>query len=106
MNWLEPPAEPPLPASSSPNDDEDHDQVPEGSPDMSTLNYWAHRLTPLHDPAPSYSVEGVVELGGGGRGKEVGFVGCNRVGVERGKSWCRSLGMGDWADRAVCSDTW
>jgi protein N-terminal amidase len=50
---------------------------------MSTLNYWAHRLMPLHDPAPGYTPDGTKEVQ---PGKDVVFVACNRVGTERGKS--------------------
>lgn len=49
---------------------------------MSTLNYWAHRLMPLHDPAPGYRAAGE---GTAQAGKEVVFVACNRVGTESGK---------------------
>jgi hypothetical protein len=71
MNWLDPPAEPPNVAP----------EMDKEAPSEHTLNYWAARLTPLHDPAPGYfaapsDVEG---------GKDVVFVGCNRVGTEEGR---------------------
>ena len=50
---------------------------------MSTLNYWAHRLMPLHDPTPGYTPDGTKDVQ---PGKDVVFVACNRVGTERGKS--------------------
>ena len=58
----------------------------ETGPDIATLNYWASRLTPLHDPAPGYSPDGTRDDQGEGRGNEVVFVSCNRVGVEKGQS--------------------
>jgi protein N-terminal amidase len=80
MNWLDPPAEPPGEgddtAEAAPPKDRE-------APSISNLNYWAARLTPLHDPSPSYG-----EAQGGdaasAQGKEVIFAGCNRVGVEEG----------------------
>ncbi|KAL7421847.1 hypothetical protein Q5752_003618 [Cryptotrichosporon argae] len=79
MNWLDPPAEPPT------EDDADGDDVPAPdplAPSVSNLNYWAARLTPLHDPAPSYAADtGGLPVPGS---KEVVFVACNRVGVEEG----------------------
>ncbi|ODO01812.1 hypothetical protein L198_02538 [Cryptococcus wingfieldii CBS 7118] len=74
MNWLDPPAEPP---------NEDPPQNPL-QPSISNLNYWAARLTPLHDPAPGYSPPSHSEGGEGKEGKEVVFVTCNRVGKEAG----------------------
>ncbi|ODN75755.1 hypothetical protein L202_05766 [Cryptococcus amylolentus CBS 6039] len=74
MNWLDPPAEPP---------NEDPPQNPL-QPSISNLNYWAARLTPLHDPAPGYSPPFHSEGGEGKEGKEVVFVTCNRVGEEAG----------------------
>lgn len=53
MNWLDPPAEPPTASSSSDPDSSVPPQDPQ-SPSISNLNYWAARLTPLHDPAPGY----------------------------------------------------
>lgn len=70
MNWLDPPHEQEE-ASVDEND----------GADESTLNYWAHRLLPLHDPSPSFSMEGMQEME---TGREVVFVACNRVGVEEG----------------------
>jgi protein N-terminal amidase len=52
MNWLDPPAEPPN-SSTGELDTDVPPQDPQ-SPSMSNLNYWAARLTPLHDPAPGY----------------------------------------------------
>ncbi|TYJ52010.1 hypothetical protein B9479_007386 [Cryptococcus floricola] len=81
MNWLDPPAEPPT--------EEDTPQNPL-QPSISNLNYWAARLTPLHDPAPGYSPpphsakEGGEGKGKEGKGGEVVFVTCNRVGEEAG----------------------
>jgi len=77
MNWLDPPADPS--ADAEPQDPE--------APSESNLNYWAARLTPLHDPTPGYSTptpERAVELGGDD--KEVVFVSCNRIGTEEGES--------------------
>lgn len=76
MNWLDPPVEPPNVAPP---------QDPE-APSESNLNYWAARLLPLHDPTPTYSSpkpDADVEVDGNGR--EVVFVGCNRVGTEEGE---------------------
>ncbi|WVQ76501.1 hypothetical protein IAR50_006170 [Cryptococcus sp. DSM 104548] len=80
MNWLDPPAEPP-------NEDPPQDPL---RPSISNLNYWAARLTPLHDPTPGYappteSTNG--EDGEGKEGKEVVFVVCNRVGEESGTTF-------------------
>lgn len=69
MNWL---ASEQAPESSEKEDESDND-----GPSMSTLNYWAHRLMPLHDPAPSYAT------GGDEGGRRVTFVACNRTGRER-----------------------
>lgn len=77
MNWLDPPVEPPN--AAEPQDPE--------APSESNLNYWAARLLPLHDPTPSYSSpkpDADVEVDGNGR--EVVFVGCNRIGTEEGES--------------------
>lgn len=74
MNWLQPPAEPP---DDAPPQDPD-------APSESNLNYWAARLTPLHDPTPGYasaSEDGVVVQGG----REVVVVTCNRIGTEEGR---------------------
>lgn len=76
MNWLDPPVEPPnVPAPQDPE-----------APSESNLNYWAARLLPLHDPTPSYSSpkpDADVEVDDNGR--EVVFVGCNRIGTEEGE---------------------
>ena len=74
MNWLAPPAEPP--GLNPPLDP--------SSPSESNLNYWAARLSPLHDPAPGYTSLSPVERADPGSGKEVVFVACNRVGEEEG----------------------
>jgi protein N-terminal amidase len=85
MNWLNPPEE--LPPSLRPRSPGPEPKPPrETGPDIATLNYWASRLTPLHDPAPGYSPDGSRDGQGEGRGKEVVFVACNRVGVEKGQS--------------------
>ncbi len=77
MNWLEPPAEPPE-VDVPPQDPE--------APSMSNLNYWAARLTPLHDPAPGYVSPAPTDREEPKPGGEVVFVGCNRVGTEEGMS--------------------
>ena len=58
---------------------------------MSTLNYWAHRLMPLHDPTPGYTPDGTKDVQ---PGKDVVFIACNRVGTERGKSFLFSFFFG------------
>lgn len=84
MNWLDPP---PSPGDEPPQIDEDR-------PSMSTLNYWAARCTPLHDPTPGYEqqADGKSQLGGisavSRKEGEIIFVACNRVGKENGAfSW-------------------
>jgi protein N-terminal amidase len=74
MNWLQPPSEPP--SEESPVDPE--------APSESNLNYWAARLTPLHDPTPGYETT-MTERAEPRLGKEVVFVACNRVGLEEGQ---------------------
>jgi protein N-terminal amidase len=76
MNWLQPPAEPPQ---------SDALPIDPLAPSESNLNYWAARLTPLHDPAPGYVSPAPVERAEPKLGKEVVFVGCNRVGTEEGE---------------------
>lgn len=78
MNWLEPPGEPPA-------DDQAVTSAAQNSegPELSTLNYWAHRLTPLHDPAPDYASPETT--GSSLMPDQVTFVACNRVGTERGE---------------------
>lgn len=72
MNWLDPPREP-------------GDEVGDtDGPEESTLNYWAHRMTPLHDPSPSFEVAEVNQVESE---TEVVFVACNRVGVEEGTTF-------------------
>lgn len=113
MNWLEPEL------------DEDEEDMSEEermeverlkggeSPCLPNLNYWAARLSPLHDPSPLYSRDdgGVSEVGSGagrarqggegngGRGgsgdgqsgdKSVVFIACNRTGTERGTTFSGS----------------
>jgi hypothetical protein len=77
MNWLDPP---PPPGEEPPIIDADR-------PSMSTLNYWAARCTPLHDPTPGYepqaSSEAAEEMDTHKTG-EIIFVACNRVGQEKG----------------------
>lgn len=80
MNWLQPPQEPP----DDPVAAIEAAAVDDDGPELSTLNYWAHRLMPLHDPAPGYR-DSVAEPGTEPRGKEVVFVACNRVGTESGE---------------------
>lgn len=80
MNWLEPPQEPPDDAAAV----EEATKSTDDGPEMSTLNYWAHRLNPLHDPSPGYSASAGPT--GQSTGKEVVFVACNRVGTESGMS--------------------
>jgi len=75
MNWLQPPSEPP----------EETPQLDPEAPSESNLNYWAARLTPLHDPTPGYFSPAPVERAEPKPGKEVVFVGCNRVGTEEGE---------------------
>jgi len=71
MNWLDPPVEPPnVPPPKDPD-----------APSESNLNYWAARLTPLHDPSPDYAPDGGTPER---PPKEVIFVSCNRVGKEKG----------------------
>ncbi len=87
MNWLDPPREPG-------DEVEDTD-----GPEESTLNYWAHRMTPLHDPSPSFEVAEVNQVESE---TEVVFVACNRVGVEEG-----ACSVGCWSQsvfslRFVC----
>jgi len=74
MNWLDPPVEPPNVAPV---------QDPE-SPSEANLNYWTMRLTPLHDPTPGYSWDSPANTIEPKAGKEMVFVGCNRVGTEEG----------------------
>ncbi|ORX34583.1 carbon-nitrogen hydrolase [Kockovaella imperatae] len=77
MNWLQAPVEPP-------NQGLEMDPT---APDESSLNYWAARLQPLHDPTPGYvspSPSSAMDPQGG---KQVTFVACNRVGVEDGKRY-------------------
>lgn len=91
MNWLEPPAEPPEAGDTGA-------PVPPQDPlrpSESNLNYWAARLTPLHDPTPGYGAalagsgpQDAAQMpnpGAAGAGKEVVFVACNRIGTEEGK---------------------
>ncbi|WWC67031.1 uncharacterized protein I206_100938 [Kwoniella pini CBS 10737] len=76
MNWLSPPGEPP----------EDVPEQDPNEPSDSSINYWASRLVPLHDPVPGYATpreETPNPMGG----KDVIFVGCNRVGTEEGTTF-------------------
>ncbi|GHJ84903.1 hypothetical protein NliqN6_1305 [Naganishia liquefaciens] len=84
MNWLQPPQEPP-------DDDSAIEEVTNSAsegPELSTLNYWAHRLNPLHDPSPGYSAS--TGTANPSRGKEVVFIACNRVGTESGTTFAGS----------------
>ena len=84
--WLAaPPADPAAPVDEA----EDDDEHPDG-PSLDTLNYWAHRLTPLHDPPPPAD-PGAAQR----RVKETYFVACNRVGQESGASSCLSIAASD-----------
>ncbi len=102
MNWLapsedEPPASsilPPLDSTSGAQSAQSQSGEPEPNlndnpeaPEESTLNFWASRLTPLHDPSPGYEGGGESEgkVVDREKAKEVVFVGCNRVGVEEGE---------------------
>ncbi|WVO17638.1 hypothetical protein L204_105335 [Cryptococcus depauperatus] len=71
MNWLNPPGETPEGVLS---------EDPNG-PSLANINYWAARLTPLHDPTPNYSDQEGLNAD---KGKEVVFVACNRIGEEEG----------------------
>lgn len=94
MNWLTPSTSPEdgnQEENKAGSESESYTDGDGDGPEMSTLNYWAHRLTPLHDPVPSYTLEGVREgedAGGGVDGKEVVFICCNRVGTEKGEWLC------------------
>ncbi|KAJ9095679.1 hypothetical protein QFC21_005551 [Naganishia friedmannii] len=90
MNWLDPPQEPPddplsVEAAQDRAPSPDNDDL---GPEMSTLNYWAHRLMPLHDPAPTYPAH--ADSSSTSKGKEVVFVACNRVGTEQGTTFVGS----------------
>lgn len=75
--WLAaPPADPN--ATIDPDQAEDDDEHPDG-PSLDTLNYWAHRLTPLHDPPPPVDQDAPPR-----HRKTTTFVACNRVGKESG----------------------
>ncbi|KAL7410471.1 carbon-nitrogen hydrolase [Mrakia frigida] len=83
-NWLDPP---------SPPDAEPVPEMPEDEmPSEDTLNYWAHRLLPLHDPAPYFEEEdrpgkGVEGVSGN---RQTVFVAANRVGTEEGSKFVGS----------------
>lgn len=97
MNWLSP-DEGPSDSNADSNSESNSEINPEDPPPMSTdpdipeestLNYWASRLRPLHDPAPGYMAdpstsESLGQSEDGAEGKEVIFVACNRVGTEEG----------------------
>lgn len=86
--WLAaPPADQDAPID--PDEGEDDDEHPDG-PSLDTLNYWAHRLTPLHDPPPPAD-PGAPQR----RPKETLFVACNRVGKESGASCSLPDGLVD-----------
>lgn len=70
MNWLDPGEQ----DTSDSDSDSDIPRNDPQAPSESNLNYWAARLTPLHDPSPSYGPEI--------QHKELVFVACNRTGVE------------------------
>ncbi|KAL1409625.1 hypothetical protein Q8F55_003621 [Vanrija albida] len=82
MNWLDP-------GEEQDSDSDDDDDVPRRDPEApseSNLNYWAARLTPLHDPAPSYSAPSEAPEEPAAT-KEVVFVAANRVGTEEGTTF-------------------
>ncbi|TXT06032.1 hypothetical protein VHUM_03505 [Vanrija humicola] len=86
MNWLDPGEQD---DSDSDDDADDADRVPKRDPEApseSNLNYWAARLTPLHDPAPSYSGPTQAPEEPAAH-KEVVFVAANRVGTEEGTTY-------------------
>jgi protein N-terminal amidase len=72
MNWLDPP-----------QDDAPTEADGTDGPEESTMNYWAHRLAPLHDPSPVFDSQHASESVHDG--KEVIFVACNRTGTEEGE---------------------
>lgn len=74
MNWLDPP-------ENADDDGPPHDPL---EPSQSNLNYWAARLQPLHDPTPGYESPKPASAVDPRGGKEVVFIGCNRVGTEEG----------------------
>ncbi|ADV24796.1 protein N-terminal amidase [Cryptococcus gattii E566] len=97
MNWLSPPAEPPITTPASGEEPPRPVEPPEDpeAPSEANLNYWAARLVPLHDPTPRYSTAPSTSTstpipgsepksGREGEGKEVVFVACNRIGEEEG----------------------
>lgn len=85
MNWLDPAEQ----DSDTSDEDEDGEPLPPANdpnaPSESNLNYWAARLTPLHDPAPGYSDGADTEPS---TAKQVVFVASNRVGTEEGTRFC------------------
>lgn len=85
-NWLSaPPSDPSCDGLASPDESPDDQEHPEG-PSLDTLNYWAHRLMPLHDPPPLLPEMREGEEGGARIGRETVVVVCNRVGTEGGSS--------------------
>ncbi|CED82967.1 Carbon-nitrogen hydrolase [Phaffia rhodozyma] len=92
-NWLDPPAPtdpPPTGSELEDKEEEDEKDSPDG-PSFSTLNYWAHRLMPLHDPPPPPPGIFLEETSERDERevlqKEVVFVCCNRVGLEEGTTF-------------------
>lgn len=84
MNWLDPGEQ-----ENDSDSEDDEDDVPRRDPEApseSNLNYWAARLTPLHDPAPSYSAPAQAPEEPSPH-KEVVFVAANRVGTEEGTTF-------------------
>ncbi|RSH84550.1 Carbon-nitrogen hydrolase [Apiotrichum porosum] len=106
MNWLDPREQDSDSDSDSDSDTDTHsdtgsdgERVPPrdpNAPSINNLNYWAARLAPLHDPAPTYAAAAPPGYDGAGAGagagapsasappKEVVFVSCNRAGTEGG----------------------
>jgi protein N-terminal amidase len=80
MNWLDPAEQD---TADSDSDDEMPSRNDPQAPSESNLNYWAARLTPFHDPTPSYDPSTGTELEPAPT-KELVFVACNRVGTEVG----------------------
>lgn len=85
-NWLSaPPSDPSSDVPAPPDESPDDQEHPEG-PSLDTLNYWAHRLMPLHDPPPLLPEIREGGEGGARSGRETVVVVCNRVGTEAGSS--------------------
>lgn len=83
MNWLDPAEQ----SDSSDEDSGDEGERPPRhdpeAPSEPNLNYWAARLTPLHDPTPVYD-SAPTDDASPKTVKDVVFVAANRVGTEEG----------------------